>query len=194
MKNYRKAILFCKIWDFTLKFLKIRKGGYILFLSILYGTLMLFSIVTSLFCCTSKDNSNHTIKDNDLASEWINRVRTPSSSIEIFHGEEIAFSIIPDNQKSEYISRLEHTQYVELEKNEYLKLTKKNLDRKYGFAIRAVYTHSGGNFDVLKNNENEYYVHYMVMGSRVWEYNKAVLIIEADELPKEIFNGYTVVK
>jgi hypothetical protein len=155
---------------------------------------MLFSIVISFFCCTPRNNNNHTIKDNDHASEWRNRVKIPSSSVELFHGEEVAFSIIPDDQKSEYISRLEHTQYVELEENEYLKLTKKDLARKYGLAIRAVYTHAGGHFDVEKNNENEYYVHYMVMGSRVWEYNKAVLIIEADELPKEIFNGYTVVR
>jgi hypothetical protein len=101
---------------------------------------------------------------------------------------------LSDYQKSEYVDRLEHTQYVELKDNEYLRLIGENLGEKYGFAIRAAYTHSGGDFDVLKNTKNEYYVHYMVMGSRIWEYNKAVLIIEADEFPKEIFNGYTVVK
>jgi len=156
----------------------------------LFIIIFCFLLVSS-FCCTSKDN---TIKDNENASLWINRSMIPYSVTAIYGIEEIAFSIIPDEQKKEYISRLEHTQFIELEVDEYLKLTKKNLKKKYALAIRAVYTHLGGNFFIEKNYKNEYSVYYIVMGSKVWELNKTVLIIEVDDLPKELFIGYTVVK
>jgi hypothetical protein len=151
-------------------------------------------VIISLFSCTSKDDSNYEIQDYDYASEWINRVKVPSSSIERFTGEKIDFSIMSCDQKPKYLSRLTDVQFSELNEYEYLTLTGKSLQLKYGLIIRAVYTHGGGNFNVKKNDKNEYYVHYMVMGSRVWEYNKEILIIEADELPVEIYNGYTVVK
>ena len=32
------------------------------------------------------------------------------------------------------------------------------------------------------------------MGSKVWERNKTVIIIEVDELPKELFVQYYVIK
>lgn len=154
-------------------------------------TFLVFLIAMSTSCCTSK---NYKIIDNDNASLWINRVKIPSSPISVFDGEELTFSIMPEEKKNEYITRLEEVQYIELNCDEYFILTKNILTKKYGFAIRAVYPHLGGHFTVDRNEKNEYYVHYLVMGSRVWEYNKAVLIIEADEFPKEIFNGYTVVK
>ena len=146
------------------------------------------------FCCNVK---NFKINDNDQASLWVNRLQTSYLSIEKYNVEEIAFSIIPANYKNEYINRLENAQYVVLEKDEYLNLTKKELEKKYGLAIRAVYAHSGGDFDLIRNNmngNNIFLVHYFVMGSSVSEINKEVLIIEVDELPEEIFVGYTVVK
>jgi len=150
--------------------------------------------VFSFSCCIAKDNINLKIKDNDNASEWINRVVVPSSSIEIFQGERVVFSIIPEILKSEFIIRLEYEKYIELEADEYFKITEKQLNQKHGLAVRAVYTHLGGDFSVKKNDKNEYYVHYLALGSRVWELNKTVLIIQTDELPIEIFNGYTVAK
>jgi hypothetical protein len=161
---------------------------------ILYIILLQFLIVLSFSCCTSDKNSNREIKDNDHASEWINRINIPNSTIKGVYTEEIPFFLIPDDRKYDYINRLEKMQFVELNGNDYLEITKKPLEKEYGLAIRAICTHLGGDFELRKNKDNEYYIHYWVMGSRVWEYNKAVLIIEADELPKEIFNGYTVVR
>jgi hypothetical protein len=163
----------------------------------LFVLLMLISSFTVLIisCATGKYETgdsvieNYEIEDRDNASLWRNRASNPS----LFR-EEISFSIIPDDQKNEYINRLEHTQYVELERDEYLRLTNKNQKKEYALAIRAVYPHLGGFFFVTKNSENKYLVWYAVTGSRVWELNKTVLLIEADELPTEIFNGYTVAR
>ena len=165
-----------------------------MFLSTLYRRIVLFFIAVSLFSCTPKGNVNHEIKDNDRASEWINRTTLSYATIEIRGVEKIAFSIVPDDQRSEYIKRLESTQYIELEEDEYFQLAKKRLEKKYGLAVRAVYTHLGGNFDVIRDYKNNCHVGYIVMGSRVWEFNKEVLIIEVDELPNELFVSYTVVK
>ena len=102
----------------------------------------LFSIALSLFSCIPKGNVNHKIKDNDRASEWINRTTLSYATIEIRGVEKIAFSIVPDDQKNEYIKRLESTQYLELEEDEYFQLASKKLEKKYGLAVRAVYTHA----------------------------------------------------
>jgi len=165
-----------------------------MFLSILFKTTVLFIITVLLFSCTPKDNRNYDIEDNDYASEWINRTTSSYLEIEKLGVVEIAFSIVPDNQRGIYIKRLKSAQYVELEEDEYFQLTQKRPNKKYGLAIRALYTQLGGDFNVIRDYENNYHVHYMVMGSRVWEYNKTVLLIETDELPNEIFISYTVVK
>ncbi len=155
--------------------------------NILYG----FLVVILFFSCTSKE---YEIKDNNHASKWINFVKVPSSPGKIFQGDEISFVAIPAHQKGYYTELLADTQYIEIEENEYEYFMSKKKERKYALAIRAVYTQGGGYFHVLKNDKNEYYVHYTVMGSRVWEYNKEILVIQADELPTEIFHDYSVVK
>ncbi len=134
------------------------------------------------------------MKDYDQASLWINRTTTPYSSIDKYDVVDVPFLIMPDDKKSEYIKILEYSSYVELEEDEYLKLAKKNLEKKHGLAVRAVYAHSGGNFDVIRDYKNDCHIHYMVMGSKVWELHREILIIEADELPNEIFVSYSVVK
>lgn len=159
---------------------------------LLFMFFILISFMVIIFsCCSSK---KYAIKDIDNASLWLNHTTTPYSSVVKYGIEKIAFSIIPEELKKEYIDRLENMQYIELGKEEYLQLTHKNLERNWGIAIRAVYTQPGGDFFIEKNYKNEYYVQYMAMGSKIWELNKTVLIIEVDELPKEFFIGYTVVK
>ena len=160
-------------------------------------SLVLIFTTLSIFSCIPKSHGKHEIQDNDNASRWINRLQISYLSIQKYNVEEISFSIIPNEQKSNYMSRLEHSQYIELEEYEYSKLTGKKLEKKHGLAIRAVYAHLGGGFDVIRNNmngNNVFFVHYMVMGSSISEINKEILIIEVDELPNEIFIDYTVVK
>jgi hypothetical protein len=132
-------------------------------------------------------------RDRDKASLWIN---IPEKRYFSFRetGVETAFTIVPSNKRSEYIKRLEHTQYIELGEDEYFELTKKNPEKKYGLAIRAVYLHKGGQFVVIRDYMNDYHVIYFVMGGSFWEMNKEVLVIETDELPNEIFIDYAIAK
>jgi len=159
--------------------------------------ILYFSIVIVFFCCTPKDYGSQKMTDNEQASLWINRLRVSYLSIEKYNAEEIFFTVIPEIQKNKYVNSLKDTQYIILEENEYVKLTKSNLHKNYGLAIRAVYTHSGGDFILFRNTmngDNNFIVQYVVMGSSVSEINKEVLIIEVDDLPKEIFIDYTVIK
>ena len=132
-------------------------------------------------------------KDEDNAVSWLNLYNRTREDPQ-FKGEEVEFSIMPDSKRSEYIAYLEHVQYVELDEEEYYDLTQRKLKKSYGLAVRAVRAMSGGMYLVRKNNNNQYLVFYDVPGSRVWEIWKAVLLIEVDELPEEIFIDYAVFK
>ena len=160
--------------------------------SVLNRLILAFSISLLSCSCTLK---KHDIKDDENALSWMNIYTKTWENLQFGDEEEkVDFLIIPDDQKNIYIKHLEHMSYYLLEKDEYFKLTGKELKKKYGLAIRAVYPHLGGNFSVIRNNNNEYLVFYHVMGSGVWQRKKAVLIIEAEELPKKIFIEYYVIK
>jgi hypothetical protein len=154
--------------------------------------LIVIILVASSLSCSKKE---YTTKDDDNALEWMNTYKTTSEILSVVL-EEIEFFLVSNNLKSEYINRLEHTQYVVLGEDEYLKLTGKNLEKNYGLAVRAVRAHCGGSFMafIIPEEYTEYVIWYGVMGRRVWERAKEVLIIEADEFPKEIFIGYSVTR
>jgi len=137
---------------------------------------------------------DYEIKDDDNAFLWLNRYRRSWEDSSFDGNETIGFSIIPDNYKNEYISYLENTSYIVLEKDDYFKLTQINLTKRYGIAVRAVHVQLGGQFILCKNRNNEYLVNYIAMGSRVWQRGKTVLLFETDELPNDIYVQNTVIR
>ena len=145
-------------------------------------------IIVSIFnsCLVGKVVS---VADNDGASVWLNRYN-PTDSLNLFEGKEIISVIIPDENKAEYITKLDANQFVKLSDEEYFLLTGKLLKKKYGLAVRAVYTHSPGHFAVYQSTDNMILVEYGYMGSGYNELNKMVLIIETDTLPKEIYVSF----
>jgi len=162
---------------------------------LLYFTLIvtMFNFILFSSGCASTNDTSYIINDKDDASMWLNPLKSYALFNDIFV-EEIPFSIIPNKNKDEYIKLLGETQYAQIGKDDYYQLTKKNLMKKHALAIRAVYPHLGGKFTLYKSKDNDYYVSYLVLGSRVYEYNKTVLIIEANELPGEIYNNFTVAR
>jgi hypothetical protein len=161
-------------------------------------TIFSFSCQSSIKAINKAMNENSRefeARNNDDANAllWVNRYPQMFWTDPLLKEGRVEFTIISGDKKNEYVARLEHTQYIELDADEYYELTQKKQQKKYSLAIRAVYAQRGGQFRVLRNNNNEYLVHYVVLGSRVGQRNKEVLIIEADELPKEIFIEYSVV-
>jgi hypothetical protein len=137
---------------------------------------------------------NYEIKDDDSAFLWLRRYNSKWGDPSFDYHEAVGFSIIPDKYKYEYISHLEHTSYIVLDENEYYKLTRIKLRKRYGIAIRAVYVQLGGHFSLFRSKNNDYLVNYFAMGSRVWQRDKSVLFFEADELPKDLFVHHTVIR
>jgi len=159
-----------------------------MFLSFFFKSISIFCIVILLACCIRNSQEN-----DDSARLWLNYDKL-LDRWDMLDWEDVAYSTIPDDREIEYIDLLENVSFVELDKDEYYNLTGKILEKKYGIAIRAVYIQKGGNFDVAKSNENEYYVGYSVLGSRASKLNKTVLIIDVDELPIELFVEYSIAK
>ena len=158
-----------------------------MFLSVFFRRVLLFCIAIILICCNNKT------EDWDNAGLWLNNEELFDRD-DMLDWEDVAYSIVPDDQRIEYINHLEDEKYVVLGKNEYFNFTGKNLEKQYGLAVRAVRAHRGGHFTVLKSYENEYFVGYFVLGPRAWELSREILIIEADELPIELFISYSVAR
>jgi hypothetical protein len=100
--------------------------------------------------------------------------------------EKFPYIIIEDEYKDEYINLLNNNSYLVLNDENYFLLTGQLLRKKYGIAIRGVYSNLGGSFSVVRNIENEYIVMYIV-GGITSSYNKTILIVETDSLPVKIY-------
>ena len=141
-------------------------------------------LILVLISCKQKDfNIAIEIIDNNKASEWL----TDGMDSSIFIGYEIIpYTIILEKYLDEYVNKLENEQFFILSSDDYYLMTGKILEKKYGLAIRAVYSQMGMSFSVIRYDNNEYDVLYIGAQN---EFNKTVLLIEADELPAKIYIG-----
>ena len=150
--------------------------------------LCLFILTFALTFCRFKEYKEeykYEINDYDNASYWLNDLIKTKNDM-FMDIEEFSYTIIHDKQKDEYIKLLSDKEYYILNNETFFLLTGQTLKRKYGLAIRGVFSHSGGNFNISRNIENEYVVIYIVGGITV-SYNKTVLIIETDKLPVKVY-------
>jgi len=156
-----------------------------LFLYTYYG-----DINTQTFFELSDDDHNIII-DNEDALSWVNiyNVSNPCPFT-----DSVVFSMLYGDNRIKYISYLENNPYVVLDDNEYYMLTKERLNKKYGLLIRAVHLQFGGYFSVAKNKCNEYLVTYLVMGSGIFQRGKAIIALELDELPNNIYVEYLIIQ
>jgi hypothetical protein len=149
---------------------------------------IVFLAISLVGCMSNK------VIDYNNASEWLKDYRSQDGSLVFQEGIEIEYTLAREEYKEYYIRQLDLNYYIELNPGEYFLMTNKFLEKKHCFAIRAVYTHKTGRYFVLKNEENIYLVYYAHNGTKYWALNKDVLIIEADELPKELYIGCSGVR
>jgi hypothetical protein len=141
-----------------------------------------YLVIASLFliCCKSEEGLM-----------WLNRY--PVEEYGNIMSEQIPCFDIRKKYRNVYIKILNERKYAILSNDDYYLLTAKMLKKKYGLAIRGIYTDHSGFFEVYKNSKKELYVMFFPNEideiNKISFYKKAVLIIEVDELPEDIYNG-----
>jgi hypothetical protein len=139
---------------------------------------MFYLVVLSLFlvCCKTKGED---------VSMWLNR-DYPDITNNVW--EQIPFFEIKKEYRNTYIEKLNYEKYVILSKDDFYLLTGQILEKKYGLVIRGIASNPDGALRAFKNYKNELDVISYITG-KFSSYKKAVLIVEVDEMPEEIYNN-----
>jgi hypothetical protein len=136
-----------------------------------------------------------TFKDFNHASQWINKPPDDSPFYDYsFKNEDIKCLLIPKDYEDKYLDLLSERPLIMINPDEYYEMVSQKPEKKLIFAVRAVYPHLGGKFGVFQDQSNNILVYYYVMGSRAEEMHKAVLLIETDNMPNNIYVEYYVTK
>jgi len=140
---------------------------------------LFFFIVLLLFIISCKP------REKDVLM-WLNRYSVEKSGNTL--SEQFPFFEIKKKYRDVLIKKLNYEKYVILSVDDYYLLTGQILKKKYGLAIRGIGSHPDGEFGVFKNYKNELYVISYLTTDDFSYYKKAVLVIEIDEIPEDIYN------
>jgi len=149
---------------------------------------MVYFVIAVLFltCCKAKEND---ASIGDDVSMWLNRMR-PDITNNVWPS--IPFFEIKEKYKDAYIEKLNDEKYVVLSGDDFYLLTGQILEKKYGLAVRGIVHHPGGELRAFKNYKNDLAITSYMSKLRATEIcvnKKAVVIVEVDEMPEEIFNN-----
>ena len=152
-------------------------------LTVKFFNLFVVYLLLFIICCNPKEKKIE-IVDNENAADWLSITIPKRQNGMLNHYEEIPYVIMNNNYISFYIKTLQEKQFHILNDEEYFFLTGQLLKKKYGLAIRGVYSYPICDFTIIRINKNEYLI--LNIGD-LFDFKKTVLIIELDELPENIF-------
>jgi hypothetical protein len=117
------------------------------------------------------------------AWEWLNY-----KSIKSYDdfSNEIVYTILEDDYLVEGIDLLSNQSFYIVTGEVYEYITGRAMKRKYAIIVRAVYGNLGASFEVLQDSASDILVSYAILGSKQ-TLHKAVLLIEVDNLPNNVY-------
>jgi hypothetical protein len=150
---------------------------------------MVYFVIAVLFltCCKAKEND---ASIGDDVSMWLNRHYPTITGNNVWEG--IPLFEIKEEYRDAYIEKLNDEKYVVLSSDDFYLLTGQILEKKYGLAVRGIVHHPGGELRASKNYKNDLSItSYMskLSATEICVNKKAVVIVEVDEMPEEIFNN-----
>lgn len=110
-----------------------------------------------------------------------------------FNGESLPFTLVSDDKKEEYIRLLYEQSFFIIGEDEYIKISEKLPTKKYIIVLRALYTNRGGRYKVIQNDVADILVSYAVLGAGR-KVHKAVLLVEVDRLPNNVYVSYSAAR